>query len=127
LFNVVKVRLPKQKSAYNADFTLAAALGIKSKMEASGANSLSAKQRFLKVATDSKTKFILTKLYEKTYSFEFNIEQLSDKSALNIIDQRISKELPPANKITSWGGKCELIEKGTKFVCEIDLIYVFDK
>lgn len=128
LFNVLKSKMPKHTSAYIADFTLAAELGIKNKKESKVTDykPLSAKQRFLRVAKDSKTKFLLTNLNEKCYSFEFSMEQLTDKSALSAIDQRIAIELPPATKITNWGGKCILSEKGTKFVCEIDLIYVFD-
>ncbi len=128
LFNVMKARMPKHTSAYNSDLAYAAEMGIKSKSEIENEqNDVEfTKLRYLKTAKDPKLKLMLSKLHEKAYRFEFSMEQLTDKSALNLIDQRIAKELPPANKITSWGGKCILAEKGTKFVCEIDLIYVFD-
>lgn len=129
LFNVVKARMPKHTSAYNSDLAYAAEMGIKSKKEIENEQTEVeyTKLRYLKTAKDSKLKLILSKLHEKVYRFEFSIEQLQNKSAYKVIDDRISKDLSAATKIKNWGGKCVLTEKDKLYICDIDLIYVIDK
>lgn len=128
LFNVVKARMPKHTSAYNSDLAYAAEMGIKSKKEIENEqNEVEySKLRYLKTAKDPKLKLILSKLHEKVYRFEFSKEQLQSKSALKLIDEQISKDLPSPSKIKNWGGKCVLTEQNNGFICEIDLIYIFN-
>lgn len=128
LFNVVKARMPKQASAYNVDFTLAAEMGIKSRAGKEMSTKITdTKSRYQKSAANLDMKLLLSRLHEKAYRFEFSKEQLINKSALKIIDDCISKDLPAPTKIKNWGGKCLLTERNNGFVCEIDLIYVIDK
>jgi len=129
LFNVVISKMPKQKSAYNADLTLAAIMGINSnqRIENNGKKVSPTKQRYLKTATNLKLKLIFSKLHEKVYRIRFTKEQLTDKSALKVVDESISNELPASTKIDSWGGKCRLVSKDSLFVCDINLIYVIKK
>jgi hypothetical protein len=128
LFNVVKARMPKPASAYNADLTLAAEMGIKSRSGKEITKDIrDTKSNYQKATTKPDLKLMLSKLHEKVYRFEFSKEQLLNKSALKVIDDRISKDLPDATKIKFWGGKCVLTESDKVFLFEIDLIYVIDK
>jgi len=123
---VVSSKMPKQKSAYNADLTLAAVMGMKANngFENNSKKVATTKQRYLKAAKILMLKFIFSNLHEKVYRFQFTKEQLTDKSALKVIDESISSELPASTKIDSWGGKCRLVSNDSLFVCDINLIYV---
>ncbi len=128
LFNVVKARMPKPASAYNADFTLTAEMGIKSRSGKEITKEIQdTKSNYKKATAKPDLKLMLSKLHEKAYRFEFSIEQLQNKSAFKVIDDRINKDFTAATKIKNWGGKCALTEKDKLFICDIDLIYVIDK
>jgi len=129
LFNVVLAKMPKQKSTNNSDLTLAATMGMKGNngIENDSKKVASTKQRYLKASKNLILRLIFSKLHEKVYRFQFTKEQLTDKSALKVIDESISKELPASTKIDCWGGKCRLVSKDSLFVCDINLIYVIKK
>lgn len=124
LFGVVKARMPKHASAYNSDFSKAAEMGIKNRAGKPLPKKITdTKTRYKKAAANADLKIMLSTLTEKVYRFEFDKEQLQSKTALKIIDDQVSKDLPAASKIKIWGGKCILSEKDVGFVCDIVVIF----